>query len=178
MIRLIEDTIWLTGLSGAGKSTIAAQLKSELFQNGYASCILDGDTIRNGLSMDLGYDMDSRTENVRRISEIAKILNNNQIIAIVSMISPLRKQRVDAKKIIGSENFIEVFVSTPLVVCESRDVKGHYRAARKGSLNHFTGVSCIYEEPDYPDLQLDTTNLSVEDSVNAILSLLEKRPTK
>lgn len=145
-------TIWLTGLSGSGKSTFAQALKQKLEDESLSCVILDGDTLRSGLCNDLGYTQKDRTENNRRIAEVAKVLNDGGIYAICAIISPMQKDRRQAKSIIGAERFKEVFLSASLGVCEKRDTKGLYAKARKGEIKSFTGVSAPYEKPLLPDL--------------------------
>lgn len=168
-------TIWLTGLSGAGKTTIAANLKLMFDQKMIASCIVDGDDLRAGLSKDLGFEVSARTENIRRAAEICKMLNDNRIVSIVAMISPLTEQRALAKSIVGTSSFLEVHVATPLAVCEARDTKGHYKSARQGRMKNFTGLSADYEPPITPDLTLDTSLQSTDECSLVLLKLLQTR---
>lgn len=165
-------TIWLTGLSGAGKSTLATNLKGLFDQKQIPSCILDGDYLRAGLSKDLSFEIAARTENIRRAAEISKLLNENGIISIVSMISPLVEQRALAKTIIGESSFIEIYVATPLATCEARDPKGHYKSARAGGVKNFTGLSADYEPPINPDLKLNAAELSVDECLSLLLQQL------
>ncbi len=168
-------TIWLTGLSGSGKSTISQALEERLVQSGQAAYVLDGDNVRHGLNRDLGFSAAERTENIRRIAEVARLMNEAGLIAISSFISPFTKDRVGAKEIIGDDRFIEVFVDTPLEVCEQRDPKGLYKKARSGEIKGFTGISAPYEAPESPDLCLDTTRLNVEACVHAIIAMMQDR---
>lgn len=164
--------IWFTGLSGSGKSTIAVALERELYTKGYLCKLLDGDNIRTGINKNLGFTEEDRKENIRRISEVSKLFIDTGIITIAAFISPTRELRALAKSIIGKENFIEVFISTPLNVCEERDVKGLYAKARKGEISNFTGISAPFEAPENPDLSLDTSTLSIEESVNRLMELI------
>ena len=164
--------IWFTGLSGSGKSTIAVALERELYTKGYLCKLLDGDNIRTGINKNLGFTEEDRKENIRRISEVSKLFIDTGIITIAAFISPTRELRALAKSIIGKENFIEVFISTPLNVCEERDVKGLYAKARKGEISNFTGISAPFEAPENPHLSLDTSVLSIEESVNKLMELI------
>ena len=150
--------VWLTGLSGAGKSTVADAVATTLRDAGTIHCILDGDVVRKGLCADLGFSLTDRNENVRRIAEVARIVADMGAVAIVALISPLRSERAQARAIVGGERFIEVFVDTPLAVCRERDPKGLYRRADRGELPQFTGVSSPYEPPEAPDLHIVTAS--------------------
>lgn len=169
--------IWFTGLSGSGKSTLAIALERELQQRGLLCRILDGDNIRSGINNNLGFSEEDRVENVRRIAEIGKLFVDTGIITIAAFISPNNDIREMAANIIGKENFMEVFVSTPIEACEKRDVKGLYAKARRGEIRNFTGVSAPFEAPLHPALSLDTSILSVEESVNKLLELVLPRVT-
>ncbi|MDI9409580.1 MAG: sulfate adenylyltransferase subunit CysN [Candidatus Pacebacteria bacterium] len=164
--------LWLTGLSGSGKSTIANQLEARLHLQGRHTFILDGDNVRHGLNHDLGFSETDRIENIRRVAHVARLMIDAGLIVIVSFISPFRAEREMAKQVIGPDQFREVYIDTPLAVAESRDPKGLYARARKGEIANFTGISSPYEPPITPDLRIDTTLLSVEDSVQEILTLL------
>ncbi len=164
-------TLWLTGLSGSGKSTVARQLERELIDMGHACMILDGDNVRHGLNRDLGFSAEDRSENIRRVSEVANLFNDAGIIVITAFISPYRADRQQARKIIG-DGFVEVFVDTPLDVCEARDPKGLYKKARAGEIPQFTGITAPYEAPEKPELTLPTADLPVEASVDAIVAKL------
>lgn len=164
--------IWLTGLSGSGKSTIANELEKKLFLDGYKTYLLDGDNIRHGLNNDLGFDGSSRKENIRRVAEVAKLFTDAGIIAICAFISPLEEDRLLARDIIGEE-FIEVFINTPLDVCEKRDIKGLYKKARNGEIENFTGITSIYEIPLNPEVVVDTNIYSIDESVLMILNFIE-----
>ncbi len=164
--------IWFTGLSGSGKSTIAISLERELQKRGLLCRILDGDNIRSGINNNLGFTDADRVENIRRISEIGKLFIDTGIITIAAFISPNKDIREMASNIIGKENFLEIFISTPIEECEKRDVKGLYAKARKGEIKNFTGISSPFEAPENPALSLDTSILTVEESVNKLLELI------
>ena len=164
--------LWLTGLSGSGKSTIAQALERRLFNEGFFPQVLDGDNIRTGINKNLGFSVEDRTENIRRISEVAKLYLNSGIIVISSFISPTLKSRAVAKEIIGANNFLEIFVNTPLEICEKRDVKGLYKKARNGEIKNFTGIDSPYEKPENPMLDLKTENQTVDESVNEIIKYI------
>lgn len=164
--------IWFTGLSGSGKSTIAIALERELQKRGLLCRILDGDNIRSGINNNLGFSEEDRVENIRRIAEIGKLFVNTGIITIAAFISPNNDIREMAANIIGKENFLEIFVSTPIEECERRDVKGLYAKARRGEIKNFTGISAPFEAPANPALSIDTSKLSVEESVNKLLELI------
>ena len=165
--------IWMTGLSGSGKSTLANALEQKLVEKGRHTMLLDGDNVRFGLNKDLGFSKEDRVENIRRIAETAKLMNDAGLIVLTSFISPYREDRLAARKIIG-DTFIEVYVSTPLEECERRDVKGLYQAARKGRIAEFTGVTSEYEPPQHPEVTVDTSKAQIADSVNILLTELEK----
>lgn len=164
--------IWFTGLSGSGKSTVAIALERELHKRGLLCRILDGDNIRCGINNNLGFSPADRVENIRRIAEVGKLFVDTGIITIAAFISPNNDLREMAAKIIGKDNFVEVYISTPIEVCEQRDVKGLYAKARRGEIKDFTGVSAPFEAPQSPDLELDTSLLSLEESVNSLLSYI------
>lgn len=164
--------IWFTGLSGSGKSTLAIALERELQKRGLLCRILDGDNIRSGINRNLGFSNEDRVENIRRIAEIGKLFIDTGIITIAAFISPNRETREMASDIIGKENFLEIFVDTPMEECERRDVKGLYAKARKGEIKDFTGISAPYETPEKPDITIDTSKLSIEESVNRLLELI------
>ena len=167
--------LWLTGLSGSGKSTIAIALERELHQRGLLCRILDGDNIRSGINNNLGFSAEDRVENIRRIAEIGKLFVDTGIITIAAFISPSNELRQMATRIIGEGDFLEIYVSTPLEECEKRDVKGLYAKARRGEIKDFTGVSAPFEAPAHPDLTLDTSVLSLEESVSRLLGLILPR---
>jgi adenylyl-sulfate kinase len=169
-------TIWLTGLSAAGKSTLAFALERALIDQGRACYVLDGDNVRHGLNRNLGFSPEDRAENIRRISEVARLMNDAGLIVITAFISPYRTDRAAACEIIGSGNFREVYVSTSLSVCESRDPKGLYTQARAGKVANFTGVSSPYEAPELPDLVIDTSQLPVAQAVAQLIALAVRLP--
>lgn len=170
--------IWFTRLSGSGKSTIAIALERELQKRGLLCRILDGDNIRSGINNNLGFSAEDRIENIRRIAEIGKLFVDTGIITIAAFISPNNDIREMAANIIGKEDFMEIYVSTPIEECERRDVKGLYAKARKGEIKNFTGISAPFEAPQHPALSLDTSKLSVEESVNKLLELILPRVTR
>lgn len=170
--------IWFTGLSGSGKSTIAIALERELQKRGLLCRILDGDNIRSGINNNLGFSAEDRIENIRRIAEIGKLFVDTGIITIAAFISPNNDIREMTANIIGKEDFMEIYVSTPIEECERRDVKGLYAKARKGEIKNFTGISAPFEAPQHPALSLDTSKLSVEESVNKLLELILPRVTR
>lgn len=164
--------VWFTGLSGSGKSTIAIALERELHKRGLLCRILDGDNIRSGINNNLGFSAEDRVENIRRIAEVSKLFIDTGVITIVAFISPNNELREMASTIIGKDNFLEIYVNTPIEECERRDVKGLYAKARKGEIKDFTGVSAPFEAPEHPALSLDTSVLSLEESVNKLLELI------
>lgn len=167
--------IWFTGLSGSGKSTVANQLEKELFTNGIRTYSLDGDNIRSGLNKGLTFSLEDRRENNRRIAEVAKLFMDAGMVTITAFISPLREDREEAKKVIGQDNFIEIFVNTPIEICEERDVKGLYKKARAGEIKNFTGISSPYEAPEYPAIEIRTEEETVEESVERIIKVLKEK---
>lgn len=166
-------TLWLTGLSAAGKSTLAFALERHLIDSGRACYVLDGDNVRHGLNRNLGFSEADRSENIRRVAEVARLMNDAGLIVISALISPTIADRTMARGIIGARDFREVFVSTPLVVCESRDPKGLYGRARSGELAHFTGVSAPYEPPEAPDLVIDTAQVELDTAVKLMAALIK-----
>lgn len=164
--------LWFTGLSGSGKSTVAVALERELHRRGLLCRLLDGDNIRSGINAGLGFSEEDRRENIRRIAEVGKLFVDTGIITVASFVSPTRELRDLARNIVGEADFKEIYVSTPLAECERRDVKGLYARARRGEIKDFTGISAPFEAPAHPDLSLDTSRLSVEESVARILALL------
>jgi adenylylsulfate kinase len=164
--------LWLTGLSGSGKSTIAQHLERRLYNEGFFAQVLDGDNIRSGINSDLGFGAADRAENIRRIAEIARLYTNSGIITINSFISPTIASRQMAMDIIGRSNFTEVFINTPLEICEARDVKGLYKKARAGEIKQFTGIDAPYEAPNQPDLEVQTAEQTIEESVAVIYDYL------
>ena len=164
--------IWFTGLSGSGKSTIAIALERELQRRRLLCRILDGDNIRSGINSNLGFSPEDRVENIRRIAEVGKLFVDTGIITLAAFISPTNELRRMAARIIGEQDFYEVYISTPLEECERRDVKGLYAKARRGEIRDFTGISAPFEVPEHPALSLDTSQLTVEESVDRILKLI------
>ena len=164
--------IWFTGLSGSGKSTIAIALERELSSRGLLCRILDGDNILSGINNNLGFTADDRRENIRRIAEVGKLFVDTGIITLAAFISPDNEMRRMASDIIGADSFLEVYVSTPLEECERRDVKGLYAKARRGEIKNFTGISAPFEAPTSPALDLDTSKLSLQESVERLLDLI------
>lgn len=171
--------IWFTGLPCSGKTTLAQLFENKLFENNFTIITIDGDIIRTGLNKDLGFSINSRSENIRRIAEVAKIMIDNGIIVITSLVSPSIEVRNMAKDIIGENDFLEVFINAPLNVCETRDVKGMYKKARQGVIKDFTGVDAIYENPEKPFLEIKTDKLSIEESIilleNKIFPIIKNR---
>ena len=167
--------LWLTGLSGSGKSTVAIALERELHSKGLFCRILDGDNIRSGINNNLGFSPEDRVENIRRIAEIGRLFVDSGIITIAAFISPTNDIREMAAKIIGVDDFCEVYISTPIEECERRDVKGLYARARRGEIADFTGVNAPFEAPSSPALAIDTTNVSVEEAVKQLVNLIKNK---
>lgn len=165
-------TFWFTGLSGAGKSTIANAVETELYRRGKYTMLLDGDNIRMGLNSNLGFTESDRTENIRRIAEVSKLMNDAGLIVLSAFISPFRCDRENAKRIIGEDSFVEIYISTPLEECEKRDKKGLYQKARRGEIPNFTGINSPYEPPEAPDIIINTSECSVEKAVSLILGYI------
>jgi len=170
--------IWYTGLSGSGKSTLANAVERSLFDKGFLTYSLDGDNVRHGISNNLDFSAKDRSENIRRIGEVAKLMIDAGLIVSASFVSPFEKDRELVKDLIGKANFIEIYVSTPLSECERRDVKGLYKKARNGEITDFTGISSPFEEPKSPDLSIDTTNISIADASKIVLSIILKKIAK
>ena len=168
-------TIWLTGLSGAGKSTLAYALEERLHGLGFSSFVLDGDNLRRGLNRDLGFTAEERRENIRRVAEVAGLMNDAGLLVFTALISPHRSDREMARELIGAHRFLEVHVNTPLAVCEERDPKGLYGMARAGRIAQFTGVTAPYEAPAAPDLRVDTAHLPLPEACEQVISLLRER---
>lgn len=168
-------TLWFTGLSGSGKSTVAIALEKKLSSEGILCRIIDGDNVRCGLNAGLGFSPQDRKENIRRIAEVCKLFTQTGIVTLATFISPTREIRGMARDIIGEEDFMEIFIATPLEECEKRDVKGLYARARKGEIKEFTGISSPFEEPEDPDVRIDTSCLSLEESVRQIAAAVMPR---
>ena len=164
--------VWFTGLSGSGKSTVAIALERELQRRGILCRLLDGDNIRTGINNNLGFSEEDRIENIRRIAEVSKLFVDTGIVTLAAFISPMRQMRQMAADIIGRDDFMEIYVSTPVEECERRDVKGLYARARKGEIKNFTGISAPFEAPENPALAIDTSRLSLQQSVEAVLQLI------
>ena len=162
--------IWLTGLSGSGKTTIAIGLEKALNEKGILTQILDGDNIRAGINNNLGFSDEDRKENIRRIAEVSKLFLNCGIVTINCFVSPTNEIRQQAKSIIGEDDFLEIFINTPIEICEQRDVKGLYKKARAGEIKYFTGISSPFETPQNPFLDIKTANKTIDESVNEILT--------
>src|SRR6478609_9339111 len=169
LLKQRAKLIWFTGLSGSGKSTLAVQLEAHLYARGFSTYLLDGDNIRTGLNKDLSFTDEGRVENIRRIGEVAKLMLDAGVIVLSAFISPFKADRDQVKKIVGDENYIEVFVDTPLEVCEQRDVKGLYKKARAGEVKNFTGINSPYERPERPNVILPTHQVSIEQSMEILL---------
>ena len=167
--------LWFTGLSGAGKSTIANLVEKKLHAAGVHSYLLDGDNVRHGLNKDLGFTEADRVENVRRVGEVARLMADAGLIVLTAFISPFRSERALARSLVAEGEFIEIHVDTPLDVAEQRDVKGLYKKARRGELANFTGIDSPYEAPETPELRLDTTAASAEQAADRVVALLRER---
>ena len=165
--------MWFTGLSGSGKSTIAHNLEKKLFGRGIKAYVIDGDNIRAGLNKDLGFSVKDRGENIRRIGEVAKLFVDAGILVITAFISPYTKDREFARSLVEHDEFIEIYVKCPLEVCKQRDVKGFYKKANEGIIKNFTGVNDPYEEPEHPEIVVETDKMGVDESVGIIISYLE-----
>lgn len=167
--------IWFTGLSGSGKSTIANALDAKLYNMGKYTYLLDGDNVRHGLNKDLGFDEVSRIENIRRIGEVSKLFVDAGLIVISAFISPFQADRDTVRALVEEGEFIEIYIDTPLAVCEQRDPKGLYQKARAGEIPHFTGISSPYEIPDNPELHIHTDTMSIEESIETIMHYLKTK---
>lgn len=172
LLKQNAKVIWMTGLSGSGKTTIAIVLEQQLRDRGFLTQILDGDNVRAGVNNNLGFSAEDRTENIRRIAEVSKLFLNCGIITINCFVSPTIEIRKNAKQIIGEENFLEVFVNTPIEICEQRDVKGLYKKARAGEIKDFTGIDAPFEAPITPNIDIKTVDLAIEESANQILEYI------
>ncbi len=164
--------IWFTGLCGSGKTTLAQNLEKVLFEKGHFCLVLDGDQFRKGMSSDLGYSEEDRKENIRRVAEMAKMIVNSGIITICSFISPTNAIRSMARKIIGFNDYIEVYLDTPIEVCEERESKGLYKLARTGIIKDFTGISSTFDVPPDPDISIDTSKVGIKEAVNTIFEAI------
>lgn len=167
--------IWFTGLSGSGKSTLADNLEMALHKKGVHTYSIDGDNLRNGLNSDLSFSPEDRTENIRRIANVAKLFIDSGVVTLAAFISPYKKDREHVKEIVGDDDYIEIYVSTPIEECENRDVKGLYKKARAGEISSFTGISAPYETPENPNLIIDTTKLTIEEAVEQIIDYIEDK---
>jgi len=165
--------LWFTGLSGSGKSTLAHALEEKLFQMGCKTFVLDGDNVRHGLSSNLDFSEAGRTENIRRISEVSKLMLESGLIVMTAFISPFKKDRNEARKLISNDDFIEIYCKASLEICEKRDVKGLYKRARAGEIKNYTGIDSPYEAPENPELIIDTDKESLGESVSKIYGFLE-----
>ncbi|MBD3873689.1 adenylyl-sulfate kinase [Pseudomonas kunmingensis] len=170
MTLFSPHTWWLTGLPSAGKTTLANALVVRLRADAIPACVIDGDEIRQGLCRDLGFSAADRAENMRRVAELARLINQSGIHAVIALVSPTRQGRARAREIIGGDRFIEVHVATPLAVCEERDPKGLYRRARNGELADLTGISAAYEAPAAPDIRIDTSRCDVAKAIDQLLN--------
>jgi adenylylsulfate kinase len=175
LLRHRSVTLWFTGLSGSGKSTLARAVEERLIERRVLAYVLDGDNVRHGLCADLGFAPEDRVENIRRVGEVAKLMNDAGVLVLTAFISPYREDRARVRALLEPDQFLEVFVDAPLDVCESRDPKGLYRKARSGELAEFTGVSAPYEPPSAPELRVDTSARPLGDCVRDVLDLLESR---
>lgn len=167
--------IWFTGLSGSGKSTVANELEKALFEKKVHTYTLDGDNIRLGINKGLTFSQEDRKENLRRVGEIAKLMVDAGMVCIAAFVSPLNADREALKEITGRENFVEVFVNTPIEVCEQRDIKGLYAKARRGEIKDFTGVNAPFESPEHPDITIDTSIETLKESVEKLMQLINKK---
>lgn len=168
-------TVWFTGLSGSGKSTIASALEKKLVKERVYAKVIDGDNTRSGLCSDLGFSLEERRENIRRVAELSKLFNQSGILTINTFVSPTKEIRAMAKTIIGDDSFIEIYIDSSLEVCEERDVKGLYAKARRGEIKNFTGINSPYEAPEFPDCWVKTDRLTVEESMNQIYTYIKAR---
>lgn len=167
--------IWFTGLSGSGKSTLANAVEQQLHQQGIHTYTLDGDNVRSGLNNNLSFSPEDRKENIRRIAEVAHLMVDAGLVVLAAFVSPYRADRQRIKAIVGADNFIEIHVSTPIEVCEARDVKGLYAKARAGEILDFTGVNAPYEAPEQPDLAVDTSQMNIEEAASAVMEAIRTK---
>ncbi|MBP5514120.1 MAG: adenylyl-sulfate kinase [Bacteroidaceae bacterium] len=170
--------VWMTGLSGSGKSTVALGVERELHKRGLLCRLLDGDNIRDGINRGLGFSPEDRRENIRRIAEVGKLMVDTGIITLACFVSPTEEIREMARNIIGEKDFFEVYLSTPLSECERRDVKGLYARARRGEVKEFTGISAPFEAPEHPALTIDTTTTPLQENVMKVVEMILKQQTK
>jgi len=170
--------LFFTGLSGSGKSTIASALEKKLYQNKIHTCSLDGDNIRKGICADLAFSSEDRKENIRRIAHISKLFIDAGVVVLASFIAPFQEDRMKVKEVVGDDNYLEIFINTPLEECERRDVKGLYKKARKGEIKNFTGISSPYEEPKNSFLKIDTLHYSLEEAVDFIYEKIKYKLSK
>jgi adenylylsulfate kinase len=168
-------TLWFTGLSGSGKSTVARHVEERLVARGHMTYVLDGDNVRHGLNADLGFGADERRENIRRIGEVAKLFTDAGVLTLAAFISPYREDRARIRGLLAEGDFVEIYVTAPLEVCEARDPKGLYARARAGEIADFTGISAPYEAPEHPELEVDTHLGSVEACADLVVGFLEER---
>jgi len=174
-----SKVVWMTGLSGSGKTTLAKYLERKMLEAGYFSKLLDGDNVRSGLNKGLGFSAEDREENIRRIAEVSKLFSDGGVVCINCFVSPTKEVRDQARAIIGADDFVEVFVNTPIEECERRDVKGLYKKARAGEIKDFTGISAPFEAPENPEIEIKTQGKSVEESgdelFNSLLPFITKK---
>ncbi|MEP1094974.1 MAG: adenylyl-sulfate kinase [Cyclobacteriaceae bacterium] len=171
----VPKLLWLTGLSGSGKSSLASGLEVHFFSMGYNTYILDGDNIRGGLNNDLTFSDSDRAENIRRIAEVSKLFLDAGVIVLTAFISPFKKDRDFARELVGQENFLEIHVDCPLEICEKRDVKGLYKKAREGKIKHFTGIDSPFEAPANPDVRINTADDSIEVCLKQLIEYVEPK---
>ena len=167
--------LWFTGLSGSGKSTIANAVEKALFNKKIHTYTLDGDNVRKGINNNLSFTPEDRTENIRRIAEVANLMIDAGLVVLAAFVSPYQKDRENIKQIVGTDNYVEIFINTPIEECEKRDVKGLYAKARSGEIKNFTGINAPYEAPVNPDIEIDTTQVSVEEAVSIILNKIKNK---
>ncbi len=166
--------LWLTGLSGSGKSTVAFRVEHALIERGCVAYVLDGDNVRHGLNSNLGFSADDRAENIRRIGEVGKLFVDAGLITLSSLVSPYRADRDQVRALLAEDQFFEIYVNTPLEICEQRDPKGLYKRARAGEIPNFTGISDPYEEPQAPELELKTDTVTIDEAARQVICLLEQ----
>lgn len=172
LLKQQPKLIWFTGLSGSGKSTLANSVELKLAKKKFHTYTLDGDNVRKGICNDLSFSDEDRSENIRRIAEVSSLMLDAGLIVFACFVSPFKKDRELVKSIVGTENFIEIYVSTPISECEKRDVKGLYSKARKGEIANFTGISSRYEVPENPDITIDTTNITIEQASKEVVQYI------